>query len=67
MIDGLGASAAYLTAIGADHIVARESAITGSIGVIFEYGNVAELLQKIGVQYAGGEERAAEGRAVAIP
>ncbi len=52
VIDGLGASAAYLTAIGADHIVARESAITGSIGVIFEYGNVSELLQKIGVQYA---------------
>jgi protease-4 len=52
VIDGLGASAAYMTAIAADHIVARESAITGSIGVIFEYGNVAELLRKIGVQYA---------------
>jgi protease-4 len=52
VIDGLGASAAYMTAIAADHIVARESAITGSIGVIFEYGNVAELLRKVGVQYA---------------
>ena len=52
VIDGLGASAAYMTAIAADHVVARESAITGSIGVIFEYGNVAQLLQKIGVQYA---------------
>ena len=38
MIDGLGASAAYMTAIAADHVVARESAITGSIGVIFQYG-----------------------------
>jgi protease-4 len=51
VIDGLGASAAYLTAIAADHIVARESAITGSIGVIFEYGNVGDLLGKIGVRY----------------
>jgi protease-4 len=32
--------------------VARESAITGSIGVIFQYGNVGELLQKVGVSYA---------------
>jgi protease-4 len=52
VIDGLGASAAYMTAIAADYVVARESAITGSIGVIFQYGHVEELLQKIGVEYA---------------
>ncbi len=51
VIDGLGASAAYMTAIAADHIVARETAITGSIGVIFQYGHFEELLQKIGAQY----------------
>lgn len=51
VIDGLGASAAYMTAIAADHIVARESAITGSIGVIFQFGHFEELLQKIGAQY----------------
>ena len=51
VIDGLGASAAYMTAIAADHIVARESAITGSIGVIFQFGHFDELLQKLGVQY----------------
>lgn len=51
VIDGLGASAAYMTAIAADHVVARESAITGSIGVIFQYGNVEDLLTKIGVKY----------------
>ena len=51
VIDGLGASAAYMTAIAADHVVARESAITGSIGVIFQYGNVEELLRKVGVEY----------------
>jgi protease-4 len=57
VIDGLGASAAYLTAIAADHVVARESAITGSIGVIFQYGHFEELLGKIGVEY--GEVKSA--------
>ena len=51
VIDGIGASAAYLTALGADHIVARESAITGSIGVIFQYAHFEELLAKIGAEY----------------
>lgn len=51
MIDGLGASAAYMTAIAADHIVARESAITGSIGVIFQYGHFEDLLGKLGAEY----------------
>jgi protease IV len=51
VIDGVGASAAYMTAIAADHVVARESAITGSIGVIFQYGHFEDLLQKVGAQY----------------
>ena len=51
VIDGLGASAAYMTAIAADHVVARESALTGSIGVIVQYGHVEELMRKIGVSY----------------
>ena len=57
VIDGLGASAAYLTAIAADHVIARESSITGSIGVIFQYGNFEELLTKLGVEY--GEVKSA--------
>lgn len=51
VIDGLGASAAYLTAVAADHVVAGESAITGSIGVIFQYGHFEELLERIGADY----------------
>jgi protease-4 len=51
VIDGLGASAAYMTAIAADYVVARESALTGSIGVIVQYGHVEELMRKIGVSY----------------
>ena len=52
VIDGLGASAAYMTAIAADHIIARESAITGSIGVIFQFPHFEELMDKIGVKYS---------------
>jgi protease-4 len=51
VIDGLGASAAYMTAIAADHVIARESSITGSIGVIFQYGHFEDLLGKLGVEY----------------
>jgi protease-4 len=51
LIEGIGASGAYMAAIGADHIVARESAITGSIGVIFQYGHFEDLLGKIGAEY----------------
>jgi protease-4 len=57
VIDGLGASAAYMTAIAADHVIARESAITGSIGVIFQYAHFEDLLAKIGAEY--GEVKSA--------
>jgi len=57
VIDGLGASAAYMTAIAADHVIARESSITGSIGVIFQYGHFEDLLGKLGVEY--GEVKSA--------
>ena len=46
----LAASAGYMTAIAADHIVAKRTSITGSIGVYFQYGNVAQLLDNLGVE-----------------
>ncbi|MEL6503117.1 MAG: signal peptide peptidase SppA [Pseudomonadota bacterium] len=46
----LAASAGYMIATAADHIVARRSSIVGSIGVIFQYPQATELLDKIGVQ-----------------
>jgi len=49
VIDGLGASAAYMAAIGTDHIVARRSSLVGSIGVLVQYPNVSKLLDTIGV------------------
>ncbi len=48
-IGTVGASAGYLVAIGADHVLARETSITGSIGVIFQWANLRELGEKIGV------------------
>jgi protease-4 len=45
-----GASAAYMTAIATDHIVARRSSITGSIGVLFEYPEVSDLLKNLGIK-----------------
>lgn len=49
VVDGMAASGAYIAAIGADHIVARRNAMVGSIGVIFQFPNVTDLLGKIGV------------------
>jgi protease-4 len=49
-IAGTGASAAYMIALAADRIVARENSIVGSIGVILQNFNAAGLLDKIGVQ-----------------
>jgi protease-4 len=48
-IGTFGASAAYMAAIATDHIVARRTSITGSIGVLFQYPEVSELLKSLGV------------------
>lgn len=46
----LAASAGYMIAVGSDHIVARRSSIVGSIGVLFQYADASELLDKVGVK-----------------
>ncbi|MDQ0132559.1 protease-4 [Neorhizobium galegae] len=45
----LAASAGYMIATAGDQIVAGESSITGSIGVIFQYPQIDEVMKKIGV------------------
>ena len=50
VVDGLAASGGYITAIAGDHIVAKQTSIVGSIGVLFQYPNVGDLLGKIGVK-----------------
>lgn len=51
VVGELAASGGYLAALGADRILARRNSITGSIGVISQIPNVAELLDAIGVSY----------------
>jgi len=50
VVDGLAASGGYITAIAADHIIAQETSLVGSIGVLFQYPNVTDLLKTIGVK-----------------
>lgn len=49
VMDGVAASAAYMTAIAADRLFAREGTLTGSIGVILQTTEVTKLLDMIGV------------------
>jgi protease-4 len=46
----LATSAGYMTAIAADHIFARKSTVTGSIGVIMQTANITQLLENIGIK-----------------
>jgi len=49
-VGSLAASAGYLTAIGTDHIVARRTALTGSIGVLVQWGDISKLMETVGVR-----------------
>jgi protease IV len=50
VVDSLAASGGYITAIAGDHIIAQQTSLVGSIGVLFQFPNVADLLDKIGVK-----------------
>src|SRR5262249_55076311 len=50
VVDGLAASGGYIAAMASDHIVAQDSSVVGSIGVLAQYPNVADLLKTIGVK-----------------
>ena len=50
VVEGLAASGGYIAAIASDHIVAQQSSLVGSIGVLFQYPNVSELLKTLGVK-----------------
>jgi protease IV len=50
VVEGLAASGGYITAIASDHIIAQQSSLVGSIGVLFQFPNVSELLKTIGVK-----------------
>jgi protease IV len=50
VVEGLAASGGYITAIAADHIVAQQSSLVGSIGVLFQIPNFTELMKTVGVK-----------------
>lgn len=50
VMNTVAASGGYITAIAADHIVARGNTITGSVGVIFQWTQVQELLGTLGIK-----------------
>jgi|SRR5690349_21853476 len=50
VVDSLAASGGYITALAGDHIVAQQTSLVGSIGVLFQYPNVGDLLGKLGVK-----------------
>lgn len=49
----LAASAGYMIASAADQIVARQSSIVGSIGVLVQYPDVTGLMETVGVKLEG--------------
>jgi protease-4 len=50
VVEGLAASGGYIAAMAADQIVARQSSLVGSIGVLFQFPNFSELLKTVGVK-----------------
>ena len=50
VVDGLAASGGYIAALAADHIVALETSLVGSVGVLFQYPNVVDLLKTLGIK-----------------
>src|SRR5262249_22656935 len=50
VVDGLAASGAYIAALSAEHIVAHETSLVGSIGVLFQYPNFTDVLKTIGIK-----------------
>jgi protease-4 len=49
VMGGMAASAGYMVAVPAARIFARQSTITGSIGVLLETGDVSGLLKMLGI------------------
>jgi protease-4 len=51
LMNTLAASGGYLISLAADHIIAHNGTITGSIGVIFQTPDVTDLAEKVGVKF----------------
>ena len=50
VVDGLAASGAYIAALASDHIIAHDTSLVGSIGVLFQFPNFTEVLKTVGIK-----------------
>lgn len=50
VVDGLAASGGYIAAMAGDYIIAQDTSLVGSIGVLFQYPNFTEVLKTIGIK-----------------
>ena len=50
VVDGLAASGAYIAALSSEHIVAADTSLVGSIGVLFQYPNFTDALNTLGIK-----------------
>ncbi len=51
VMGSLAASGGYMASIAADHIIAHNGTLTGSVGVIMQTSEVTELANKLGVKF----------------
>jgi protease IV len=50
VVDGLAASGAYIAALSCEHIIAQDTSLVGSIGVLFQFPNFTDILKTVGVK-----------------
>jgi protease-4 len=50
LMGGTAASAGYMIAMPAQHVLAREATVTGSIGVLLQSFDISELMARLGVR-----------------
>jgi protease-4 len=50
VVDGLAASGAYIAALSGEYIIAQDTSLVGSIGVLFQYPNFTEVLKTLGIK-----------------
>ena len=50
VVDGLAASGAYIAALSGEHIIAHDTSLVGSIGVLFQFPNFTEALKTLGIK-----------------
>lgn len=50
VVEGLAASGGYIAALASDQIIAQQTSLVGSIGVLFQVPNFSELMKTVGVK-----------------